>query len=86
MSGPAGVVAQWRTAIAEHKADIVDALSGRDRKRPASEAVRTETEIVRNRPEVEWWRAPVEGWPDELTIRNMTTGLVTTIRLREVAG
>jgi hypothetical protein len=30
-----------------------------------------------------WWTEPVEGWPDWLTVRNLLTGRVTTIPLRQ---
>jgi hypothetical protein len=34
-------------------------------------------------PRREWWNAPVEGWRDgKLTIRNIVSGVETTINLR----
>ncbi|MCC3245097.1 hypothetical protein LG047_07165 [Methylocystis sp. WRRC1] len=32
---------------------------------------------------LEWWAAPVPGWPETLTIRNIVTDAETTIRLQE---
>jgi hypothetical protein len=31
----------------------------------------------------EWWKEPVAGWPDWLTIRNLKTGKETTIKIRD---
>ncbi|WP_363347145.1 hypothetical protein [Methylocystis echinoides] len=32
----------------------------------------------------DWWTAPVEGWPCQLTIRNIVSDRTTTIDLRRV--
>lgn len=65
-AGPASVFERFKPAVIENREAILKIL-------------RSENEKERAR--LDWWKAPVEGWPHSLTIRNISTGRQTTIKL-----
>jgi hypothetical protein len=62
-------------------ADADDGTSARLAEARANvEAIYREMEAERER-RAQWWRKPVEGWPDQIAIRNIVRDQAVTVRL-----
>jgi hypothetical protein len=59
---------------------VADAPSRLDEARAGLEAIYAQMAEERER-RIDWWRKPVEGWPDRLEIRNIARDETITIRL-----